>query len=86
MIDLDVNCMYPHVLNFEISGWNFTHNNKRARWEAYKNPAEWNSGIISWLYTSFGEPGRNNGSWDHHGGWLYIYSEEALVIFKLRWI
>lgn len=90
LIDSDVNSMYPHVMSALLHDtWLFDYHEKRMRWESYRNPLDWGE-VYEWLWTTFGHPGTDpvtgiTSDWDYHGGWLYLYNEQALLMFKLRW-
>lgn len=72
-----------------MSKWIFDYNPQRRRWEAYKTPIDWGDNYKQ-LWEIFGPPRSTTGSrtdsnWDYVGGWLYIYSDEALTLLKLKW-
>jgi hypothetical protein len=84
--------MYPNIFTpkFHMNEWRFDFNPKRERWETYRTPKDWPFELWGWLHDTFGHPGTDPDSgeysgWDYHGGWIYIYKEEVLLMFKLRW-
>lgn len=66
---------------------------KNKRWTVHyslTDPSSYRQEVWKWCWQTFGHPGTDPESgiksqWDYHGGWLYLYSEEALAWFKLRW-
>jgi hypothetical protein len=69
--------------------WQWDYHPQRERWETYRAPIDWPAGLWGWLW-EHGHPGTDPDSgeysgWDYHGGWIYIYDKEILMMFKLRW-
>jgi len=69
--------------------WRWDYHPKKKRWETYRTPLDWTPGLYEWLWTH-GHPGTDpetgeHGGWDYHGGWIYIYDEKILFLFKLKW-
>lgn len=91
MIDTDVNSMYPHTMaKFPANEWLWDYHPVRKRWETYRTPIDWPFELYGWMFETFGHPGTDPvtgeySGWDYHGGWIYIYDEKLLLIFKLRW-
>lgn len=67
--------------------WLWYYNPARHRWETYRMPADWPCDMYKWLNETFGPPLRvdKNSWWDHYGGHLYLYSEDYVTAFLLRW-
>ena len=38
--------------------------------------------MYSWCRETLGEKGKR---WAHYGGWFYIFNEDDVILFKLRW-
>jgi hypothetical protein len=92
MTDMDVNSMYTYtdlLAEFPKQEWVWGYNPMRDRWETYRQPSDWPPGLFEWLYRTFGHPldAESNawGEWDFCGGWIYIYREDYLSLFLLRW-
>lgn len=84
------------MLKFSKQSWDFRYNQKLSRWETYRNPRDWPGGLHDWLVENFGPTffavkkfgqcrALERGEWDTHGGWIYLYKEEQVVLFNLRW-
>ena len=73
--------------------WLWDYHPTRYRWETFRLPNDWPFGLYQWLWDTFGHPGTDPDSgnqckhsgWDYHGGWIYIYREDYLMLFKLKW-
>ena len=70
--------------------WRWDYHPQRSRWETYRTPIDCPFGLWNWLW-EHGHPGTDpetgeHGGWDYHGGWIYIYDEQILLLFKLRWL
>ena len=50
----------------------------------YRIPIDWPEDLFNWLIDNFGRPNSSD-KWDMHGGWIYIYKEECLSMFMLKW-
>lgn len=69
--------------------WKWDYYPERERWETYRLPLDWPFGLWGWLWGQ-GHPGTDpdtgkQSGWDYHGGWIYIYDEKILMLFKLTW-
>lgn len=47
--------------------------------------------IHEWCWKTFGHPGTDPDTgvyshWDYHGGFFYLYNEETVNWFKLKWL
>ena len=67
--------------------WFWDYHPQRQRWETYRIPMDWPFGLYGWLFENFGNNlGMDSDSgWDYHGGWIYIYREDYVTAFMLRW-
>lgn len=70
--------------------WRFDYYPARKRWETYRTALDWPSELYGWLYRTFGHPGTDPetgvySGWDYHGGWIYLYKEEYVSAFLLKW-
>ena len=65
--------------------WDWEYHPGRVRWETYRTPMDWPAGLYDWLNSTFGRPGIDRSGWDYHGGWIYLYKEQYLTMFMLRW-
>lgn len=75
---------------FSSNEWRWDYHPGRGRWETYRLPADWPGDLFKWLHDTFGHPGTDPdtgvySNWDYHGGWIYLYREEHLTLFNLRW-
>ena len=72
---------------FPNNKWTFDYHPTSFRWETYRQPLDWPEQLFPWLTETFGYPGpaEKNGNWDYHGGWIYLYREECLTAFMLKW-
>lgn len=67
--------------------WLWDYNSKRHRWETYRQPIDWPFGLYGWLREAFGptlDEDENSG-WDYIGGHIYLYREDYVTAFMLRW-
>jgi hypothetical protein len=69
--------------------WRFDYNSREERWETYRTPIDWPFGLHGWLW-ELGNPlsdlaGNESSVWDYHGGWIYFYNKESVVLFLLKW-
>ena len=94
VIDKDINSMYPNTRpKFPNPEWRWDYHPVQQRWETYCHPHEWPYELFQWLWATFGHPGTDpesgnqceHSGWDYHGGWIYLYREDYLALFKLRW-
>jgi hypothetical protein len=75
---------------FSKDNWRWEYNPKQERWETYRNPFDWPFDLYKWLWDTFEHPGTDpdtgiHSGWDYYGGWIYLYKEEFLLLFNLRW-
>jgi hypothetical protein len=72
---------------FPASQWLWDYNPARQRWETYRQPANWPFGLYDWLHEAFGDPLSEdpNSDWDYTGGHIYLYREDYITAFLLRW-
>lgn len=81
-----------HVDIVDMRGWNFVRLPNQtvggAVYHAYRQTDSWPDGLLGWLYNTFGKPGEViNGviQWDYIGGNIYLYKEEFVTLFLIRW-
>lgn len=67
--------------------WLWDYNPARQRWETYRMPANWPYGLYGWLREAFGSPLSEdpNSDWDYTGGHIYLYRENYVTMFLLKW-
>jgi hypothetical protein len=77
----------PNRGKFPRDKWVFDYHPRKGRWETYRIPQDWPPGLYKWLFDTFGlNLGMDSASdWDYHGGWIYLYKEEYVLLFTLRW-
>lgn len=66
------------------------HHLGRNRWEVYISLTSPWSEVWNWCWQTFGHPGTDPdtgqmSSWDYAGGWIYLFDEESVLIFTMRW-
>lgn len=79
------NTKAPPGPKYPTDSWRWKYDERNTRWTTYRHPGDWPAELYDWLYDTFGMPGRIPGNWGYHSGWLFIYKEELLTLFKLRW-
>lgn len=65
----------------------------RNRWEIHfslTDPTSKFQEVWEWCWQTFGHPGTDPDTgaysgWNYHGGWIYIFDEESVLIFTMRW-
>ena len=67
--------------------WLWDYNPRYQRWETYRIPMDWPFGLYSWLLETFGATlsEDDNSGWDYIGGHIYLYREDYVTAFLLRW-
>jgi hypothetical protein len=75
---------------FPSNTWRFEKSQRGNHWQTYRLPLDWPEGLYGWLWDTFGHPGYHpdtgkHSGWDFHGGWIYFFDEEYVVVFLLRW-
>lgn len=67
--------------------WDWDYNPHRQRWETYRVPMDWPFGLYRWLHETFGPTlaEDDNSGWDYIGGHIYLYREDYVTAFLLRW-
>jgi hypothetical protein len=67
------------------------HNNRwQMHFSLFDPASNWRS-IWEWCWATFGHPKTDpetgqKSDWDYHGGWLYFYNEECVIMYLLRWL
>lgn len=70
--------------------WHWDYHPTKFRWETYRQPIDWPFGLWGWLFENFGKPIRETvddevADWDYQGGWIYLYREDYVTMFVLKW-
>ena len=67
--------------------WLWDYNPRHQRWETYRQPIDWPFGLYGWLREAFGNPRSEDASseWDYTGGHIYLYREDYVTVFLLKW-
>ena len=63
------------------------------RWEIHfslTNPESKFQEVWGWCWDVFGHPGTDpdtgiKSAWDYHGGYIYLFDKESVLMFSLRW-
>jgi hypothetical protein len=71
---------------------NIVHRPDRDRWEMHfslNTPDSKINQVQEWCWNTFGPNGlithTHDRHWDYHGGWLFLYKEQHVTMFILRW-
>jgi hypothetical protein len=68
------------------------HRPDRDRWEMHfslTTPGSKIKQVQEWCWNTFGPNGlithTHDRHWDYHGGWVYLYKEQYVTMFTLKW-